>query len=136
MLEPNVRLYKQFATTNLHFHLHGSAPLESLATSDNQGKVMSAEPRIRVRRVIVRKASRCHDDIDLDSRLEALLPKRQALQFVQPELLGCAVNSSVFEQNATQTVMIDCRLDRSAATEVLRVLRIFEFPRVATLIVQ
>ncbi len=97
---------------------------------------MSAEPRVRVRRVIVRKASRCHNDIDLDSRLEALLPKRQALQFVQSELLGCAVDGGVFEQNSAHTVVIDSRLDRSAATEFLRVLRIFELPRVATLVVQ
>ncbi len=136
MLELDIRMYKQFAATNLHFHLHGSAPLESLATSDNQSKVMSAEPGVRVRRVIIRKASRCHNDIDLDSRLEALFPKRQALQLVQSKLLGCAVDSGVFEQDSAHTVMIDCRLDRSAATKFLRVLRIFELPRVTTLVVQ
>ena len=27
----------QFASTYLHLHLHGSAPLESLATPDDQG---------------------------------------------------------------------------------------------------
>ena len=32
--------------------------------------------------------------------------------------------------------MIDCRLDRSAATEVLGVFGILEFPRVAALVVQ
>ena len=97
---------------------------------------MSAEPRICVRRVIVRKASRCHDDVDLDSRLKALLPKRQALQFVQSELLGCAVDGGVLEQDLAHTVVVDCRLDRSAATEVLRVLGILELPRVAALVVQ
>ena len=97
---------------------------------------MSAEPRVRVRRVVIRKASRRHDDIDLDSRLKALLPKRQALQLVQSELFGCAIYSSVFEQDSAHTVVIDCRLNRSAATEVLGVLGIFELPRVATLVVQ
>ena len=97
---------------------------------------MSAEPGVRVRRVIIRKASRCHDDINLDSRLKTLLPKRQALQFVQSELLGRAVDGGVFEQDSTHTVMINCRLDRSAATEVMWILRIFELPRVATLVVQ
>lgn len=33
---------EQFAPI-LHFHLHGAAPLESLATSDDQSKIMSAE---------------------------------------------------------------------------------------------
>lgn len=32
--------------------------------------------------------------------------------------------------------MVDCRLDGSATTEGIRVLGIFEFPRVATLVVQ
>lgn len=36
----------QFATTYLHLQLHGSTPLESLATSDYESKVMSAELRI------------------------------------------------------------------------------------------
>ena len=48
----------QFASTYLHLHLHGSTPLESLATSDNQSKVMSAETRVSVWGVIVGKASR------------------------------------------------------------------------------
>ena len=33
---------EQFAPI-LHFHLHGSAPLESLSTSDDQSKIMGAE---------------------------------------------------------------------------------------------
>jgi len=37
------QIEKQFAPI-LHLHLHGSAPLESLTTPDDQGKVMSAEP--------------------------------------------------------------------------------------------
>ena len=37
------QIEKQFAPI-LHLHLHGSAPLESLATPDDQSKVMSAKP--------------------------------------------------------------------------------------------
>ena len=44
---------EQFATI-LHLHLHGSAPLESLPTSDDQSKIMSAKPRFRVWRVVIR----------------------------------------------------------------------------------
>jgi len=36
------QIEKQFAPI-LHFHLHGSTPLESLATSNDQSQVMSAE---------------------------------------------------------------------------------------------
>ena len=49
--------FLQFATTYLHLHLHGSAPFKSLTTPDNQSKVMSAEPGVRVRSVFVCKAS-------------------------------------------------------------------------------
>ena len=48
----------QFASPIFHLHLHGSTPLESLTTSDNQSKVMSTETRITVWCVVVRKASR------------------------------------------------------------------------------
>lgn len=51
-------LGSQFASTYIHLHLHGSAPLESFATSDNQGEEMSAKPRVRVRCVVIREASR------------------------------------------------------------------------------
>jgi hypothetical protein len=47
------QIEKQFAPI-LHLHLHGSAPLKSLATPDDQSKVMSAKPRFRVRRVLIR----------------------------------------------------------------------------------
>ena len=35
---------KEKLTAILHFCLHGSAPLKCLATSDDQGEIMSAEP--------------------------------------------------------------------------------------------
>lgn len=41
-LEEGQTYEKQFASTNLHLCLHGSAPLEDLATSDDKGEVMSA----------------------------------------------------------------------------------------------
>ena len=47
---------KQFAPI-LHFHLHSSAPLKSLATSDDQSKVMSAETALSIRCLIIRLVS-------------------------------------------------------------------------------
>ena len=40
------KVEKQFASTLLHFHLHGSTPFESLTTSDDESQVMSAETRV------------------------------------------------------------------------------------------
>lgn len=68
--------------------------------------------------------------------MKALFPKSKAFQLVQAELLRSTVNGSVFEQDPTETSMIDCRLDGSATTEGIRVLSVFEFPRVATLVMQ
>lgn len=132
LLLPNV----QFAATNFHLHLHGSTPLESLATSDNQSKVMSTETRVAVRCVVVRKASRAQYDVDLDSRLKALFSKGKTLQLIQAEFLGSAVDSGIFEQDTTRASMVCCRLDRSTATKFEVVLGVFELPRVATLVVQ
>lgn len=44
----------QLAAAYLHLHLHGSTPLERLATPDDQSEVMSAELRVRVWSVLVR----------------------------------------------------------------------------------
>lgn len=68
--------------------------------------------------------------------MKALFPKSKALQFFQAEFLRSTVYGSVFEQDPTDTSMVDCRLDGSATTEGIRVVEVFEFPRVATLVVQ
>lgn len=68
--------------------------------------------------------------------MKALFPKSETFQFVQTEFLRSTVNGGVFKQNSTDTSMVDCRLDGSATTEGIRVLGVFEFPRVATLVVQ
>ena len=68
--------------------------------------------------------------------MKALFPKSKAFQLVQAELLCSTVNGSVFEQDPTETSMIDCRLDDSATTEGIRVLGVFELPKVATLVMQ
>jgi len=94
------QIEEQFAPF-LHFHLHGSATLESLATSDDQCQVMSAEPGFRVRRVFVRIPSRSQDHVDLDAGLKALFPQSKAFQFLQAVLLGCAVHDGVPKDIAT-----------------------------------
>jgi hypothetical protein len=106
---------EQFASM-LHFLLHGSTPLKSLATSDDESKVMSAESRFRVRRVLVRVPSRSQDHVDLDSGLKTLFPKSQALQFLQAILVGSAVDDGVPENITTHVGDVDCRSAVSAAT--------------------
>ncbi len=67
------QIEEQFAA-NLHLRLHRSTPLEDLATADDQGQIMSAETRVRVRRVIVGVARAAQDRPDLDSALQPLFP--------------------------------------------------------------
>lgn len=97
---------------------------------------MSAKSRVRVRSVVVSKASRSDDHINLNSRLKTLFPKSEALQLVQTEFLSSAVNNGVFEQDPSNSRVVDCRLDGSTAAIVVWVLGVLELPRVATLVVQ
>jgi hypothetical protein len=59
------QIEEQFAPI-LHFHLHGSAPLESLTTSDDQSKIMSAETALSVWCLVIR----CNalDSVEIKSR--------------------------------------------------------------------
>lgn len=97
---------------------------------------MSAKSRVRVRSVVVSKASRSNDHINLNSRLKPLFPKSETLQLVQTEFLSSAVDDGVFEQDPSHTRVVDCRLDGSTAAIVVWVLGVFELPRVATLVMQ
>lgn len=126
---------KQLAT-NLHFHLHGPASLESLATSDDESQVMSAQSRLRVRRVVIRVPSRSQDHVGRDSDLKALLAERNALQLFQAVLLGCTVDHRVSEYNASHTRMEESRPARPAATTVVGILRVLKVPRVSALAMQ
>ena len=66
---------KEKFTATLHFCLHGSAPLECLATSDDQSKEMCAQSRVRVWRVVISIPRAPEDSGNLNSTLQTLLPK-------------------------------------------------------------
>jgi hypothetical protein len=135
----NKQVEEKFTPT-LHLQLHGSAPLKCLATSNDQGQIMSAEPRIRVGRVVISIPRRAQNRRDLDSALQTLLPKSKALEFLEPVLLCCAVYDCVLQEVLTHVRNVSCSFDRSATTcRVLWVWRIhnrvFELPRVMALAV-
>lgn len=72
---------------------------------------MSTKARVRVWRVFVCKASRAQNDFDLDATLKPLFPKSKALQALQAEFLGGAVDGGILEQDTTHAIMVDFRLD-------------------------
>ena len=76
---------------------------------------MRAQFGILVGSVIVGIPSRSQDHIDLDSRLQTLFPKSKALQFVQAEFLGSAVDDGILEEDPAHSVVVDCRLYGSTA---------------------
>lgn len=117
----------------LHFHLHGSTSLERLAASDDESQVMSAQSRIRVRSVIVRKPSRSQDHISRNANLKALLAECKTLQIFQAVLLGSAVDNRIPENNLSHAGMEDGCLTRSAATIVMGVMGVLKVPRVTAL---
>lgn len=127
------KIKEQFAATDFHLHLHGSAPLESLATSDNQRQKVRSQSGVLVGGVFVCIPSGPEDHINRDSRLQTLLPERQALQFIEAELFGAAVDDGVFEENSAHSVVVDCRLYRSTALTIQGVLQL---PGVAPLVVE
>ena len=127
------KIKEQFASTDFHLHLHGSAALESLATSDNQCQKVRSQSGVLVGGVIVCIPSGPEDHIDRDSHLQTLFPESQALQFIEAELFGAAVDDGVFEENSAHSVVIDCRLYRSTALTVRGVLQL---PGVAPLVVE
>lgn len=88
------QIEKQFATT-LHLHLHGSAPLESLATSNDQSQVMSAEPRFRVWGLVICIPGRSQDRLDLDAGSKSLLAKSKAFQILQAVRLGSTIDNGI-----------------------------------------
>lgn len=109
---------KEKFTAPFHLRLHGSAPLECLATSDDQGEVMSAEPRVRVRRVVVGILRRAQNGGDVDSALEALLAQGQLLELLDAVPFGRAVYDGIPEKVLPYAGHVDCRLDGSAAASV------------------
>ena len=138
MITQSHKQIKEKFPTTFHFRLHGSAPLKCLATSNNQGQVMSAEPRVRVRRVVIRIPSTAQNRSDLDPTLQALLPKSKALELLESVFLCCTVYDCIPQKVFSHAGDVDCRLDGSATTCIFGVWGahgILEFPRVSALVV-
>jgi len=130
----NEQVKEQFASPHFHLHLHSAASLKSLATSDDQGQEMSPQLGVVVRSVLVGVPSGSQDHINLDSRLQSLLPKSKALQFVQTELFCRTIDESILEDIPTGPRMEDARFGRSTA--VVFGGRILQSPSVALLVVE
>lgn len=154
---------EELAAAALHLGLHGAAALERLAAADDEGEVVSAEPRVRVGRVVVGVLRRPQDGRDVDPALQALLAQRQALELLESELVGRAVHHRVAEQvlplardihcgldgSATACVVVGVRVSSGSVVRVMRMMRgfvgrrirggphgVLELPRVAVLVVQ
>lgn len=97
---------------------------------------MSAELRVRVRCVVVCKPSGSQDHINGNAGLKALFPKSKALELVQTVSFGSTINDGVLEKGAASTWDIDCRLNRTAATDVVCVLGILKLERGSALVEQ
>lgn len=138
MIAKRYKKVKEKFTATLHFCLHGSTPLKCLATSDNQSKIMSAEARVRVWCVVISIPSTAKNHSNLDSTLQTLFPKRQALEFLETVFLCSAVYDCISQEMLLHTRYVYCSLDRSADTGVFGVWGfhcILKFVRVSTLVV-
>jgi len=109
---------KEKFTTGFHFRLHGSRAFECLATADDEGEVMSAEARIRVRRVVIGIPRTTQNCADFDSTLQTLLPKRQALELLETVLFCRAVYDSILEEILSHAGDIGCSFYGSATASI------------------
>jgi len=138
MIAKSYEKVKEKLSTTLHFCLHGSAPLKCLATSNDQGKVMSAEARVRVRRVVIGISCTTKNRSNLDSTLQTLLSKRESFELLEAVLFSGTIYDCIPQEIFSHARDICCSLDGSATTWVFWVWRlcdILEFPRVSALVV-
>lgn len=87
----------------LHFHLHGSATLEGLPATDDECEVVSAQPRITVRCVLVGIARAAQDGADLDPALQALLAQGELLELFEAVAISSAIHGCVAENDVIDT---------------------------------
>jgi len=121
MIAQRHKQIKEKLPATLHLRLHGSAPLKRPATPNDQGQVMSAEPRVRVRRVVIGVPRAAQNRRDLDPALQALLPESKPLELLEPIRLRRAVYDRVLQEVLSHAGDVDRRLDGSATTSVLGV---------------
>jgi len=96
---------------------------------------MSAEPGVRVRRVLVGVPSAAKDGRHLDSALQALLAQSQALQLIEAVPIGGAVNGRVAENDVAHAGVKDCRVRVSATAHFRALDCALERPGVSALVV-
>lgn len=96
---------------------------------------MSAQSRLRVRRVVICVPSGSQDHVGWDTDLKPLLAEGNALQLFQAVLLGGTVHHCVSEHNASHARVKERRLARPAASIAVGVLCVLEVPRITTLAV-
>jgi len=70
---------------------------------------MSAQPRVRVRSVVIRVPGAAQDRRHLDSALQTLLPKSKALELVEAVAFSSAVHGSVAQDHVAHTGVVYCR---------------------------
>lgn len=102
MITHGYKQVKEQFPPHLHFHLHGSTTLECFPATDDECEIMSAQPRITVRRVLVGIPCATQDGADLDPALQALLAQRELLELFEAVAVRSAVHGCVTENDVAQ----------------------------------
>ena len=76
---------------------------------------MSAQPRVAIRRILVRVASAAQDGSDLDPALQALLAQRELLELFEAVAISCTVDCCVAENDVSYAGVEESWLDSSCA---------------------
>lgn len=87
----------------LHLNLHRPTPHKDIPCPNNHRQIMSAQLRVRIRRMVIGIPSRRQDHANRDPTLETLLAKCKELEIFQAVLLGCAVDNGVPEDYLTNS---------------------------------
>lgn len=121
---------KEQLAPNLHLHLHGAAALEGGPAADDERQIVRPHLRVGVGRVRIGVSGAGQYGAALDARLQTLLPQGQALELVEPVLVGRAVDDRVLEDDAGHAVVVDGRLDRAPTVGA-----VLELPGVSAFVV-
>jgi len=114
---------EKLAASAFHLGLHGAAPLEGMATADNEGEVVSAQARVRVGGVGVGVLGRAHDGADVNAGPQALFLEAQPLEFFEPVTFSGTVDSSVAEYMVPHTRMVDDGVGLGVCTTASKIFR-------------
>jgi hypothetical protein len=108
------------SSTNFHFLLHRAAAFKSASAADDEGEIVSAKTRVRVRRVCISKSSAMKNRSNLDASLEGIFTECDALKHIKAVGIRGTVYSGVTKNCFVVGTVVDNRGRNAGANDRTR----------------